>query len=120
MAASHDFSLPYPVDWVWAALPHAVPQVSSATPGRPVPGGYRFSFSTGMTIWTFGQQVFVDLFPQHPQHGTGTHVRVSTNLNFGLVDWGEGSRIAGELHGALMRVLSWWDTGPPPAPPGPY
>lgn len=119
--ATHDFPLHYPVDRVWAALPHAVQQVRSAAPGNPVPsGGYRFTFSTRMSMLTYGQQVFVDLYPQHPQHGPGTHMRVSTNLNFGLVDWGEGSRIATELHTAVMRVLAWWDNQPPhPGPPGP-
>lgn len=120
--ATHEFPLNYPVDWVWAALPHAVQQVRSAVPGRPVQG-YRYTFSTRMSMLTYGQQVFVDLYPH--QHGPTTHLRITTNMNFGIVDWGEGANIARELYAALGRVLAWWDSqqspqGPPaPGPPGP-
>ncbi|RKS08932.1 hypothetical protein DFP74_4658 [Nocardiopsis sp. Huas11] len=103
MAATHDFQIPYSLNHVWNSLPAAVQRCTRASGrGNPVPGGgYRYSFSTGMNMLTWGFTVFVDLQPL-PQ---GTNLRISPKMNFGLFDWGEGREVATELHHHLMQTL---------------
>jgi hypothetical protein len=102
MAATYDYQLPFAQDQVWNMLPSAVQRCKKASSiGTPVAGGYRYSFSTGMSLRTFGFTVFVDLYPQ--PHGT--HMRVTTSMNFGLIDWGEGRDIANDLNFQLMSLL---------------
>ncbi|WP_304454959.1 hypothetical protein [Nocardiopsis sp. YSL2] len=103
MAANHDFQLPYAPNHVWNTLPAAVRCCTRASSvGNPVPGGgYRYSFSTGMSLLTWGFSVFVELYPL-PQ---GTHLRISPKMNFGFFDWGEGRKIADELHFHLTQAL---------------
>ncbi|MCY9783843.1 hypothetical protein KIK06_08060 [Nocardiopsis sp. EMB25] len=102
MATTYDYQLPFPMNQVWNTLPSAVHHTKKASnTGNPVPGGYRYTFSTGISLRTFGFTVFVDLHPL-PQ---GTHMRVTTSMNFGLIDWGEGRDIANELHLHLTNLL---------------
>ncbi|WP_116246713.1 hypothetical protein [Nocardiopsis sp. FIRDI 009] len=102
MTATHDYRLPFPPNQVWNTLPSAVQHTKKATgPGNPTPDGRRYTFSTRISLRTFGFTVFVDLHPL-PQ---GTHMRVSTSMNFGLIDWGEGRDIANELHLHLTNLL---------------
>jgi hypothetical protein len=103
MAATHDFQIPYSLNHVWNCLPAAVQRCTRASGrGNPVPGGgYRYSFSTPMSLITWGFSVFVDLHPL-PQ---GTNLRISPKMNFGVYDWGEGREIATELHHHLMQTL---------------
>ncbi|MFE3456245.1 hypothetical protein ACFXKD_01785 [Nocardiopsis aegyptia] len=132
MAATHDFQIPYSLNHVWNSLPAAVQRCTRASGrGNPVPGGgYRYSFSTGMSMLTWGFSVFVDLHPL-PQ---GTNLRISPKMNFGVFDWGEGREVATELHHHLMQTLQaspgagpapGQAAGPGPAPghghgPGPH
>ncbi|WP_306369029.1 hypothetical protein, partial [Nocardiopsis sp. CC223A] len=117
MAGSHDYQLPFHMNQVWSMLPHAVRRTRGASnQGNPLPGGYRYTFSTGFTMLTYGQNVYVDLFP-HPQ---GTHMRVSPKLKFGLTDWGEGREIAASLHDHLLNMLRHQGgRAPGPGAPGP-
>ncbi|CAL9514074.1 hypothetical protein SUDANB121_03718 [Nocardiopsis dassonvillei] len=103
MASSYDYQLPFHMNQVWNMLPHAVRRTRGASnQGNPMPGGgYRYTFSTGFNMLTYGQNVYIDLSP-HPQ---GTHMRVSPNLKFGLVDWGEGREIAASLYDHLLNML---------------
>lgn len=99
-----DYQLPFHPEGVWNTLPYAVQRTKNASSiGQAVTGGYRYAFSTGMTLVTFGFTVFVDLYPTEQ----GTHMRVNAKMNFGLVDWGEGRRIADDLNRHLMALLSW-------------
>lgn len=104
MSAFYDYQVPYPVDQVWGALPYAVHYTKHASGGNPMPDSYRFVFSTGMTLLTFGFQMFVDLYPQYE---AGTHMRVTANMHFGLVDWGEGRRVADNVYSNLMYALNY-------------
>lgn len=121
MAATHDYQLPYAPNHVWNTLPAAVQRSRKASSrGNPVPGGgYRYSYSTGMSLLTWGFSVFVELHPT-PQ---GTHLRISPKMNFGIFDWGEGREIANDLHFTLMQTLQAAPgQGPGPGPgaaPGP-
>ncbi|MFI6574592.1 hypothetical protein ACIBFB_02235 [Nocardiopsis sp. NPDC050513] len=103
MPSTFDYQLPFPPNQVWNTLPAAVQRTKKASgAGNPVPGGgYRYSFSTGMSWRTWGFTVFVDLYSL-PQ---GTQIRVSPSMNLGLVDWGEGRDIANELHLHLTNLL---------------
>lgn len=98
-----DYQLPFHVDQVWNMLPYAVPRSKGASnQGNPVPGGgYRYTFSTGMSLLTYGFNVYIDLFP-NPH---GTHMRVTPTMKFGLVDWGEGREVAASLHYHLSNML---------------
>jgi hypothetical protein len=103
VATTFDYQLPFHIDQVWNMLPHSVSRTKGASgPGNPVPGaGYRYAFSTGMSLLTWGFNVYVDLFP-HPR---GTHMRVTPSMKFGIVDWGEGSEVAASLHHHLGNML---------------
>lgn len=118
MSGTIDYQLPFPMDQVWNMLPHAVQRTKGASnQGNPLPGGgYRYTFSTGFNLLSYGQNVYIDLSP-HPQ---GTHMRVSTNLKFGLIDWGEGREIAASLffHLSNMLQLQGGQGGPGPAQGG--
>ena len=103
MAKAFDYQLPFHINQVWNMLPYAVPRTKGASnQGNLVPGGgYRYTFSTGMSLLTYGLHVYIDLFP-HPQ---GTHMRVAPNMKFGIADWGEGREVAASLHYHLSNML---------------
>lgn len=103
MATTFDYQLPFHINQVWNMLPYSVPRAKGASnPGNPVPGGgYRYAFSTGMSLLTWGFDVYIDLFP-HPQ---GTHMMVTPNMKLGLIDWGEGREVATSLHYHLTNML---------------
>lgn len=118
VADSFDYQLPFHMNQVWNMLPHAVQRTKgSSNQGNPLPGGgYRYTFSTGMSLLTYGFNVYIDLFP-HPQ---GTHMRVSPSMKFGIVDWGEGREVAASLHDHLFNMLRLQGgQGGPGGPGGP-
>ncbi|HEV7975287.1 hypothetical protein [Amycolatopsis sp.] len=88
---------PAPPEAIWQALPAAV---TGKTPFYNSQQG-TVSFSTSMSLLTWGQNVVVQLSPG-PQ---GTMVTVNSNMKFGLFDWGEGKRIGNRFIAAVASTI---------------
>ncbi|MCR6484229.1 hypothetical protein M8542_15510 [Amycolatopsis sp. OK19-0408] len=92
-------SYPAPPEVLWNALPAGVAALGAQAPFYDPQRGV-LSFMTGMTFTSWGQNVHVSV--SHAP--TGSALTVTTNLKFGLFDWGEGKRLANMFASAVGQA----------------
>ena len=89
-------TFPVPPQALWNALPAGVAAIRGQGPFYDPQRGY-VSCRTGMTMLSWGQEITATVAPS----AGGATLTVLTKLKFGLVDWGEGKRLAHRFAAAV-------------------